>query len=174
MNHLAIDVETLSLRENAHILSIGAAFFCPRSKKIGHSFHVVVDMGVEQKGAHISASTVAWWFGQNVARDGLLIGEQLELGEALRFFCAWIDRHVTPNTDLKIYQQGSLDSLWLNNAGARNGVKMPWMYQNVFCARTLWAHAGDTPVGFVDYDGVEHNALDDAFFVANRMLEVVK
>ena len=66
MKHLAIDLETLSLKPNAHILSIGAVFFCPREKRLGPKFHIVIDPEAEQVGAHISASTVYWWFNQIV------------------------------------------------------------------------------------------------------------
>ena len=40
MNHLAIDLETLSLEPNAHILSIGAVFFDPATGAMGDMFFV--------------------------------------------------------------------------------------------------------------------------------------
>ena len=57
MNHLAIDLETLSLEPNAHILSIGAVFFDPATGEMGDSFYVEIDPQHEQPGAHVSAST---------------------------------------------------------------------------------------------------------------------
>ena len=39
MNHLAIDLETLSLEPNAHILSIGAVFFDPATRFMSRLTH---------------------------------------------------------------------------------------------------------------------------------------
>lgn len=102
MNHLAIDLETLSLEPNAHILSIGAVFFDPATGAMG-------------------------------------------------------DR----------------DAMWLVNAAREQRLVMPWSYRDVFCARTLWKHSV-VRADFVECAGVAHNALDDARFVATRMLEVVR
>ena len=74
--------------------------------------------------------------------------------------------------DVHIYQQGDKDCLWLSDALTRNDIRVPWNYRNVFCARTLWAHV-DTPEDFVEYSGTAHNALDDAKFVAHRMMSIL-
>ena len=50
MNHLAIDLETLSLEPNAHILSIGAVFFDPAT--------VLVES--TRPNAHVKRIAAAW------------------------------------------------------------------------------------------------------------------
>ena len=180
MRHLAIDLETLSLRENAHILTIGAAFFDPEqgSGAAMPSFHVEVARGVEQYGAHVDAGTAVWWMGQvsarGMARFGFGSERTVPLADALREFVAFIDDNVEPNADLLVYQQGSKDADWLVNAGKREGVQLPWRYQNVFCGRTLWAHSPLAECGqLVPVTGTSHNALDDAIWLANRMINVI-
>ena len=171
MNHLAIDLETLSLEPNAHILSIGAVFFDPATGAMGDSFYVEIDPQYDQPNAHVSASTAAWWVTQPVGvfpcRGKVMIGD------ALRAFIEWIDSNVTPNERLRVYQQGDRDAMWLVNAAREQRLVMPWSYRDVFCARTLWKHSV-VRADFVEYVGVAHNALDDARFVATRMLEVVR
>ena len=80
---------------------------------------------------------------------------------------------VGANEQLRVYQQGDRDAMWLVNAAREQRLVMPWSYRDVFCARTLWKHSV-AGADFVEYAGVAHNALDDARFVATRMLEVVR
>ena len=173
MNHLAIDLETLSLEPNAHILSIGAVFFDPKTGEFGPTLYCEIDPHHDQPNAHISASTVTWWMGQDsgvVPRHGTW-----PISDALRELIAFIDNHVTQGEPLKVFQQGDRDAMWLNNAAREQGLVMPWTYRDVNCSRTLWEHMGHTAgLGFMDFDGVQHNALDDARFVALRMCEVLR
>ena len=175
MHHLAIDLETLSLKPNAHILSIGAVFFCPRTKRLGSQFHIVINPEAEQVGAHISASTVNWWFNQIVFSRELAFNqcpqEYRDLTSAIQLLVDWVHANRSGNEELSVYQQGSLDSVWLESAGDRTGVKMPWRYNRVYCARTLWDHTEPTASPYRN-EGVEHNALQDAMDVAFRMMEL--
>lgn len=167
MNHLAIDLETLSLEPNAHILSIGAVFFDPATGTMGDQFYVEIDPQHEQPNAHVSASTAAWWVSQPT---GVFPNRgEVMIGDALRAFIAWIG----PTEQLRVYQQGDRDAMWLTNAAREQRLVMPWSYRDVFCTRTLWKHSV-VRADFVEYAGVGHNALDDARFVATRMLEVVR
>lgn len=179
MRHLAIDLETLSLRENAHILTIGAVFFDPEQPGGPMpSFHVEVEGGVEQYGAHVDVSTAAWWMeqvaGRGLHRFGFHTERPLPLVDVLREFVAFIDGNVEPDVDLLVYQQGNKDADWLVNAGRCEGVQMPWRYQNVFCGRTLWAHSDCADVGLEPVTGTSHNALDDAIWLANRMINALR
>lgn len=169
MIHLAIDLETFSLKENAHILSIGGVFFDPVKGKMGNTFYVEIDPSVDQLGAHISPSTVAWWLS---LPNGVCPNGKTPFATALVQFSTFIASELRSGEEVRIYQQGDKDCLWLGNAYSRLGRPLPWKYRNVFCARTLWAHV-DTPESFVDYSGTVHNALDDAKFVAHRMINIL-
>lgn len=175
MHHLAIDLETLSLKPNAHILSIGAVFFCPRTKRLGPKFHIVIDPNAEQVGAHISASTVNWWFNQIIFSRELAFSQcprgSMDLASALQLLVEWIKVSRGGNEELSVYQQGTMDYVWLESAGDRTGIKMPWKYNRVYCARTLWDHSEPTGMSWRK-EGVEHNALQDAMDVAFRMMEL--
>lgn len=175
MHHLAIDLETLSLKPNAHILSIGAVFFCPRTKQLGPKLHLVIDPEAEQVGAHISASTVTWWFNQIVSSRGTAFSQGphqlMDLASALQQLGYWVDANHSGNEELSVYQQGSMDSIWLESAGDRTGIKMPWKYNRVYCARTLWHHSEPTEMPWHN-EGTEHNAMQDAMDVAIRMMEL--
>ena len=171
MNHLAIDCESLSLAPNAHLLSIGAQFFDPDTGAMGASFYVEIDAKYAQPDADVSASTAAWWVNQPT---GVMPQGDVMIGDAIRRFVAFIDENVSAFSDLNIYQQGDRDAMWLSHAGDQQGVTMPWRYNKVFCARTLAVHHRNWSADFVEFQGVAHNALDDARFVAVRMCEVLK
>ena len=143
----------------------------PSTGEMGDSFYVEIDPQHDQPGAHVSASTAAWWVSQP---EGVFpSGGEVMIGDALRQFIEWVDGGVGANERLRVYQQGDRDAMWLTNAAREQRLVIPWSYRDVFCARTLWKHSV-AGTDFVEYVGVAHNALDDARFVATRMLEVVR
>lgn len=170
MKYLAFDLETLSLRENAHILSIGAVLFDPTTMTFGDEYYVEIDPSLEQPNAHISPSTVTWWLTQP---SGVFPnGDKTSIRDAIIQFDAFIRENLSSGERVAIYQQGSKDATWLENAYSGIDMKVPWNYRDVFCARTLWAHV-EVPEDFVEYVGTAHNALDDAKFVAHRMMNIL-
>jgi len=60
--HMMIDIETLSTRNDATVLSIGAVAFSPRNGKI-HDQKMWL-FNHDNQGRHIEASTVKWWLSQ--------------------------------------------------------------------------------------------------------------
>lgn len=172
MTHLAIDCETLSLEANAHLLSIGAVFFDPFTGSMGSEFYVVIDLEKKQPNADISSATVAWWLKQPTGVfPKALFPKPLE--EALILLFKFIRFNKTSGQPLNVYQQGDRDAMWLDNAAKNYGMSAPWRYNRVYCSRTLADHHS-FPITFKDYKGQAHNALDDAKWVAVRMLEVLK
>lgn len=163
---LAIDLETLSLQDNAHILSIGAVFF--DDSGFGEEFYVAIDIASSQGEVDISPSTLGWWLKQP---NGVFPVGNTSFSDAIEKFDTFVNR-IPPNDTLCVYQQGNKDSVWLENAYKYFEKTVPWSYRNVYCARTLWAHV-DVPDDFVDYNGTVHNALDDAKFVAHRMMAML-
>ena len=58
--HLMLDFETLSLKDNAVLLALGACTFDPVTGDIKDTFYAPIDPRT-QPGRDISASTVLWW-----------------------------------------------------------------------------------------------------------------
>ena len=84
--HIMIDLETLSSRHDALILSIGAVAF--NEEEIfepGFYAAISIDSQVEKYGRHISDDTVAWWGKQSPeARKVLTDKKAIELPKALK------------------------------------------------------------------------------------------
>ncbi len=92
MNHLMIDIETLSTQPNAVICAIGAVFFEPSTGKTGPSFYQTIDPRTSQnRGAHISADTVMWWLRQDKEPISELVGAKSHEIEVMLDFAKFIE-----------------------------------------------------------------------------------
>lgn len=73
--HVSLDFETLSLKPDAVLLSIGACTFDTETGEVGNEFYLAIDPRTQHQ-RHISADTVLWWHSRtiwvNVIAAGLL------------------------------------------------------------------------------------------------------
>lgn len=150
MNHLMIDIETLSTQPNAVICAIGAVFFEPSTGKIGPSFYQTIDPRTSQdRGAHISADTVMWWLQQDKEPISELVGAKSHEIEVMLDFARFIEGAFpgeTTKKNLKVWcKGGSFDFPILKSAFERSSLEgvpmLPWIYWNEYCFRSLLAIA---------------------------------
>ena len=148
--HLMIDIETLSTRYNAAIVSIGACMFDPDDGWAGdNSFIVGVNPDYYYTGRfHVDPKTEAWWKRQSKeARAGLKINMASTLPLAMDKFTTWVEEQEFVKTD-KPWKDGSA-RVWANSPqfdlvilrdaaqhtyGSTNDV--PWHYRQETCCRT--------------------------------------
>lgn len=157
MCHIMVDIETLSTRSNAVILSIGAVQFDLKGN-ILEKFHEGIDISTcVERGLHIDGDTIRWWLGQSKENIERLLKLQCSsLGTVLKIFeeCfALMDKDKTC-----IWSHGSnFDLVVLENAYRALGTKVWWKYSNVRDTRTLFDLAN---YKYVAKGG--HDALEDA------------
>lgn len=107
MNHLMIDIETLSTQPNAVICAIGAVFFEPSTGKTGPSFYQTIDPRTSQnRGAHISADTVMWWLKQDKEPISELVSAKSHEIEVMLDFARFIEG-AFPGDHEKILRYGA-------------------------------------------------------------------
>lgn len=185
--HLMLDFETLSLKDNAVLLALGACAFDPVTGAIGDTFYAAIDPRT-QPGRDISASTVLWWMEQSgEARNALVKStkaadtleantteEGPELDElyataahsihnVARMFLAWYEQQAGIEG---VWSNGAVDHGWLSSMFEYSGLKNPvpfWLQRDF---RTLKAL---NPTLKHTFSGVAHNALDDAINQAAHM-----
>lgn len=158
-DRVMVDIETLGLEPGAAILSIGAVRF--DRDGLGDTFEASVSLtSCEEAGLKIDAGTLEWWLGQeDAAREQLVGGD--DLGTVLSRFGVW-------------YREQDADEIWANSpsfdcehlerAFDAVGVNAPWEFRDERCYRTLRSLTdADEDVA---WDGVEHDALDDAKYQA--------
>lgn len=182
-----MDIETLSTRADAVVLSIGICFFDDEKDQ---SFQEIVDNGVElffcrdtqtEKGRHVMPSTVQWWSEQGEEAQRVLKANELitprdfhpllekvceDRGMSYNWvkkYCRWFTRG--PHFDIAI-----CDHLF-----ADYNVTPPWKYYKVRDIRTwLECHGLEDNLKLVKpQEMVAHNALHDAAFDAWMMLQVL-
>ena len=180
----SMDIETMSTRTNAVVLSIGICFFDDEREQ---TFDEIVESGVElffdaeeqaeQKGRHIDPSTLEWWSqqGEKARRcfqpevtisprelHGLLeekCNEQELSYNWVMKYCRWFTRG--PHFDIAI-----MDSLF-----ADYNVTAPWKFFKVRDIRTwLECNGLEDNIKLMKPDTmIAHNALHDAAFDAYMM-----
>ncbi|ENN8377996.1 3'-5' exoribonuclease [Providencia rettgeri] len=167
--HLMVDLETMSNKGNAAIVSIGAVTFEPTTGEIGPTFYSVVDLrSCERAGLHIDADTVLWWIKQSAEARAEIVGLNYELEEALADLNLFAERVLTD--DVQVWGNGvDFDNVILRNAYDAVGLDPFWKHWNNRCVRTiveLGRNAGIDPKTTLPFIGEPHNALDDAIHQA--------
>lgn len=166
--NVMVDIETLSTRPNAMVLSIGAVLFDETYVSDGS---VLITFGSsalkEQKrlGRDIDPDTVMWWMGQgHQARDALTAqGDVVGLKEGLLGFEQYL--HIAGHgsaKNLTLWSMGSdFDLVILRTLYEDAGLLCPFTHRQTACHRTLrhlYPHVTvEKPATFI-----AHNAMHDA------------
>ena len=163
-NHVMVDVETMSTKTNAAIVSIGAVIFDPRHNVVtDKTFYVELNWR-DQDFDHdrdIDPETQTWWRTQTEhARKAL--GGTVNLVEGLTQFRDWLLAN-NPN-DVKVWGNGpTFDISIIESAMAATRIEVPWRFWNIRCCRTIKDMYGTQRGALREGRNVaSHNALEDA------------
>ena len=167
---IMLDLETLSTRPDATILTFGACKFSPyKQHEIvdGIYFRVNVD---EQTalGRHVDDNTVEWWGRQadDVREEALGEGDRIGLEQ----FTQELNRFIVGADN--IWAQGPVfDIVILENLYRQMGLPCPWQFWQIRDSRTLLSTHGD--LRDKNKAGL-HNALEDAVSQAQAVQTVFK
>lgn len=164
MNDISIDLETLSTRQDAAILSIGAVEFDRNTGAIGRAFYAEINIDSAIENGHVSGSTLAWWMSQGEQAKRLFAGDsfKFQLDDALNNLAGFIGE----SSKVRVWGNGAtFDITLLEHAYSELGYDAaPWKFWNVRDMRTIVDAASE--VGFdkssVEFVGTAHHALHDA------------
>ncbi|EFN8539324.1 exonuclease [Escherichia coli O117] len=164
--HLMIDLETMGTNTNAPIVVIGAVFFDPQTGEIGPVFYIVISLtDAMNTGAVPDGGTIEWWLKQSSEARAAILTDQVKLKDALSRFREFINEY----SDEKLVQVwgngATFDNAILRTSYERLDIPCPWRYYNDRDVRTI-VELGKT-IDFdartvIPFEGVHHNALDDA------------
>lgn len=165
---ISVDIETVSLDNDAGILSIGAIVFDTPWTQAYSNFYEKVDFkSLEPLGFHLSKATLDWWSLQNRAvREESFSGTK-HIKEVLTDFAIWIEleKQKAGVSSIEIYGNGAtFDNVVLRNAFDRCDVRVPWTYREDRCYRTvaaLFPSLYEAATALVT-NPEKHNALEDA------------
>lgn len=170
MNNLMIDIECMSRKSDAAIVSIGAVFFEPSTGDIGPQFHRAIDLKSSSDfGGHIEPETVVWWLKQSAEARAAITGGAITIGLALTQFSEFIAAECDLSW-VKVWGNGAgFDNIIVRSAFDRCGIECPWQFWNDRDVRTIvemGRAVGFDPKKDMPFTGEVHNALDDAIHQA--------
>jgi hypothetical protein len=166
MKHVMHDLETLSLKPNAVIVSLGAVIFTADGTL--DTFYQPISL--YQPDRHIDHSTITWWMGQPLeAREVFFAKDRGTLGTVLSMYAEFLYMH---GVDGGVWANGAdFDNVVLTDAYQYCDMTTPWHYTKSRCFRTIRALYPEIQSMFV---GTQHNALADAMHQAKHLLKIYK
>ncbi len=169
-NHLMIDLETMGKNPDAPIISIGAIFFDPQTGDMGPEFSKTIDL--ETAGGVIDRDTIKWWLKQSREAQSAILTDEIPLDDALLQLREFIDEN-SGEFFVRVWGNGaSFDNVILRRSYERQGIPCPWRYYNDRDVRTILelgkAIDFDARTA-IPFEGVPHNALDDARHQAKQV-----
>lgn len=172
--HVMLDIETMGVSSNSAIMSVGACYFDPGTGEIGDTFYEkcslksCVDAGLE-----INTSTVLWWMKQSDEARSKFQNNETEqhVNELLVKLSAFI------NVESQVWGNGAaFDNVIIRNAYKKClGFETPWGFWNDRDVRTIVEignQLGFNPKEDMAFEGVKHDALDDAKHQAKYVSEI--
>lgn len=179
--NIMVDLETLSTKPNARILSIAAVpFACGSEAETPASFYSTVKIELADKRFTSDESTVTWWQqqAQDVREEAFSGTENIAnvLAHLRNTMQAW--RALTGTTSYIMWGYGAdFDLVVLKVAFDATGIPCPWHYRGIRCFRTLRALFSQVPQPAERDDTRKHNALYDAQLQAahaEKILEMIR
>ncbi|EJC0772782.1 3'-5' exoribonuclease [Escherichia coli] len=169
-HHLMIDLETMGKNPDAPIASIGAVFFDPQTGEQGPEFSKIIDM--DTCGGTVDISTIEWWLQRSGEARAAILADRIPLDDALLQLREFIDEN-SGEFFVQVWGNGAnFDNVILCRSYERQGIPCPWRYNNDRDVRTMVAlglvidfDAGTS----IPFEGVPHNALDDARHQAKQV-----
>ena len=167
MTDIMIDLETLSTRADAAILSVGIAVFDIKTGKVSDTLYKEVTMEVQKEYGHIDPATVKWWLQRDQdARQAICEQAYPEyLYNVLYKVRDFLQNNNIHKSTSRVWSNGSsFDLVILRHAFQRHYLDLPWGYWQERDCRTICDLAKD--ICGIDVkpssQDTAHHALQDA------------
>ena len=165
--HAMLDLETLDLSSTAVVVHVGVVIFNAE----GIEREVECFPGLQWQidaGRTINPGTLAWWMKQSEPVRGLIDGRAGNSANDVDAFFAW----TRDESIAGVWGNGAdFDNATIIHLAAQNRWRPPWNYRANRCFRTIRNIKGADELD-VNFKGVEHNALDDARYQAERLIRI--
>ena len=169
MNHIMVDLETMSNAPNAAIVAVGAVAFSV-DDGIGDQFYFPVGLKSSMDaGLHVDPDTIEWWMNQS--QEARRIFARRVVRPTLERVLGKFSDFVNSYSDVCIWGNGAdFDNAILASAYRATGLKQPWPYWMNRCYRTVSGMSRDIKMKRA---GTHHNALDDAKSQAEHLIRIL-
>lgn len=179
--NLMLDFETLGTDFDTIALSLGAVAF-NKSGIVGSALYEFDLKDQVKNGRTFSAETLQWWMKQNESARAVFQPGPTKhtLDSFVSQFAEdcdnWLLEVGEKRDELKPWGNGAnFDVVLAENLIKQAGAEIPWKFWNVWCFRTFDKLTDCKRLfGMPNKHGVHHNALDDAKYQANAVLNYYK
>ncbi len=162
--HAMLDLESLSVRNDACIIQIGLVPFDLLTGKISDKTFLmnVSRQDCERYGLHVMAETVEWWSQQDPAVWESTQCNPRSLFDTLDTFSTFWTHNMEPNA--RVWSHSVFDIPVIETAFHRVGLQVPWNFKQPMDIRTLEWLAETRKSHYPDLaNDFHHNALSDCF-----------
>jgi hypothetical protein len=138
-HHFMVDLETMSTKPNAAIVSIGIVQF-DRAAEIVDKFYTPVSLAsCRDFRLHTEASTVRWWDQQDATvKAHWNVESPPDLPDAMKATQDWLFSRAGSRKNVCPWGNGAdFDMPILRSGFDAVGADEPWMFYNVHCFRTV-------------------------------------
>lgn len=169
--NVMVDLETLSARPNAAIVSIGAVEFNYEGFNEDNPFYEEVDLSYYDETRYFdkNTETIKWWMKQSEEVRESLNGT-MHLKSVLQMFSQWVKTNANGRSVRVWGNSSSFDNVILRIAYEHFGMTPPWKWWGDRCYRTVQ----NMFVQPYEHLGTSHNALDDAASQAAHLVKLCK
>jgi hypothetical protein len=170
-----IDIETLSNRNNAAILSIGAVKFNIESGVIDTYYQNIDASSAKKYNRHIDKGTLDWWSKKDPAALKALLVDVKPFDVVIKEFVEWYGVS-TPTWG----NNSQFDLCIIESACFELEIPIPWKYWHTYCFKTVTHLFGinNGDIRRVEQEqgsgGQWHNALDDAISQTNTLVKILR
>ncbi len=169
---IMIDLETLGINPDCPVISIGAAAF--NETGIKETFEVNLDTThqIDIMSRKVTADTIKWWMSQEDAAKKVFKEATVHPEVGLKALVDWITAIKKKYKVKRIHPWGNgstFDISIMENLLSQYNVKIPWEFYNIMDFRTFKRFVYDGKD--MSFQGVKHNALEDAKHQANIVIE---
>lgn len=159
MNNVMIDLETLSVSNNASVLVIAGVKFNRNGNADKNTFYrrITLDSCIKL-GLDINNETVEWWNKQpeDIKKEIFEEKDRIDISTAIREFTEWF------GNCKYIWSHGScFDCVILTEIYKRLNLQTPWMFYNIRDTRTLF-DLGNVRMNDLSGEN-KHHALADCY-----------
>lgn len=167
MKHLMMDIETLGVGKDALMIQLGACYFNPKTKEIGDTFLMSLDvLDSEKLGFKKSQSTLDWWKKQNKEVFDKIEAEQKPVQDVMKKFAEFIKpaKFYWSHTSFDfVIIQNYLEACSLRKMDFRATIDIRTI--NILSNINLDKY---------DWSGKTHDALDDCKFQVNYCCDALR
>jgi hypothetical protein len=172
--HCMIDLETLSTRPRAAVISLGYALFNEDGALAADEIIFDVEEQI-QRGRNVEASTVAWWASQGESAKSVFeksIKYGLTASAGMGKFASVLKEHCPNRKNLLVWGNASTFDIVLTRDLCEHMAPQHWRlwdYPNERCYRTAVNIFDPEKKHAPERTGTHHNAMDDAIWQAEYL-----